>query len=758
MSSKNKIIYGDYVFLQKDFKSGNLHLATSLLSSALESNTFSAVVRSYDRSITDFMRNAPLTYFYNDQQVGVFYVQSIDRIAPEHYKISATSTIGLLSDGLHYGGIYSGETVSEILPGICGPVPYEVKTNLRDIALYGWLPVATPRDNLAQVLFAIGATVKTDLDGILRIEPLWDGVSGSVGVGQLFQGPSVSYNAKVTRVVVTEHQYTAGVEDAELFEGATQQGDIITFSEPMHSLTATGFSIIESGANYAVVTAGAGILSGKKYIHNTRQIARSVSAAQSGGSENVKSVTDATLVSLVNSAAVAERLANYYGCLETISGDIVLNRQSPGNVVNVYHPYDKEMVQACIESLDITASGILRASTKQLVGFKPLQIEQTVTYDEHELLTGSGTWTVPEGVTEVVAVLIPGGQAGYDGTAGEDCPAGGSIPYIDRDSKSYEVAANGSSSASVSASRNAAGGSAGKGGTGGDPGSSGKVLQVTVKVSPGQVISYVCGIGGTSNGAVGTPTTFGENTSESGGAMADGYTDLVTGITYAKSGTAGGDGGDGGSIGEEGESVGNASGGEGYEAVNQNYPSSGVDYPISGFEFDWSSSASFSDGGAGGGGAGGQSGSIDGSPGGNAAMGEWSRLYNWDYAISEQNMSASGNGGAGADGAGGQTYGCGGNGGAGGGGAGAIGNGSVSAQLSGTFTNRSAIVQKTSIRAEATIYPRSGGKGGPGGSGGPGADGCIILYYGKIEAIKTGAVMGAEGRIRFDRYGRLMVG
>ena len=49
-------------------------------------------------------------------------------------------------------------------------------------------------------------------------------------------------------------------------------------------------------------------------------------------------------------------------------------------------------------------------------------------------------------------------------------------------------------------------------------------------------------------------------------------------------------------------------------------------------------------------------------------------------------------------------------------------------------------------------YPGNGSDGGDGG------DGVIILYYRQPVTVPSGAVMGAEGRIRFDRYGRLMVG
>lgn len=747
----NQIVYGQWTFTDTQIHSANVYLSTSLMSDSLEANTFTADVDCTDRSIIDFERNAPLVYSHKGMQVGIFYVQDIVRIGPTTYTISATSAIGLLIEGLHYGGIYSGETVEEILPGICGNVPYEVKTNLRDTALYGWLPVASPRDNLSQVLFAIGATVKTDLNGILRIESLWNGLSGNVGEDKLYRGQSVEYGAKVTQVVVTEHQYTEGTEEAELFTGTTQQGDIITFDEPMHNLVASGFSVTESGANYAIVTAGTGTLTGKKYIHNTRQVTRTVDPYTN--SENVKSVTEATLVSLVNSVAVAERLVNYYKCQETINGDIVLDQQATGDVVTTYHPYDLETVQACIESLEINVSNTLRATATQLVGYVPPQFEQIVTYDEHELLTGSGSWTVPDGVTEIRLVLIAGGQAGYNGERGEDCPAGGSIVYRDDDEQSNPVSPGQTGTASASASRTANGGSAGQGGDGGNAGTAGNVYQTTIDVTPGDSISYSCGAGGSSNGAAGGQTTFGSLTSADGGVLPNGYTDVVTGITYALGGVAGEAGGNGGSNGSSGQSVGGASGGSGYRGDSDSRTERGE----SGW-LEWTGTASYSDGGAGGGGAGGRSGGINGSNGGDAIESVWGQLL-WQHgAESTYGACASGSGGRGANGAAGATYGSAGSGGGGGGGGGAISNATVSAQQNTSFRNTGSSTSYVDARAEVSIRPRSGGDGGAGGAGGAGAAGCIIIYYGVAKTVKTGAIIGSDNLIRLDKYGRLMVG
>ena len=363
--------------------------------------------------------NTPIIVYRGGEIKARFVSSGVSRIGPVTYQLTGRSPMGALTGMVHTGGIYTGQTVEEVVKEICGNIPSLLKSVYAGVKLYGWLPYAdgkerSARDNLAQVLFAIGAYLRTDLNGVLRIEPLWDGTASLIEVDRSYTGGTVKYDSPISAVTVTEHQYVAGTETKELFSGTAQNGDIITISEPMHSLSATGFTILESGANYAKISAGTGALTGKAYIHNTRLITQPVTA---GAAENVKSVTDATLVSLVNSYAVAKRLADYYRCRETITNDIVSGHEKPGHVVSVYHPYDKKMVSACIQSLDTTMSATLKSSMEALVGFTPAQPESAEYFDERVLLTGSGTWTPPEGAEALTVVLIGDGQ---DGTAGQN--------------------------------------------------------------------------------------------------------------------------------------------------------------------------------------------------------------------------------------------------------------------------------------------------------------------------------------------------
>lgn len=534
----HKIVFGDYVFFSRDISSASYTREKSLLNSALSMDTFTATVAHDSPQILEFDQYTKLTYFSGGVQKGIYYLQSVERTGINQYKLSAVSSILFLASTKHPGGIYTGQTVNEIVKEICGSLPVYVKTSLADIKLYGWLPYADARDNLRQVLYATGASLGTDLDGVLRVESLWDGVSNVINPSRMFVGGNIKRETPVTAVSILEHQYIEGTEEAKLFDGTVQQGDIIIFNEPMHSLSATGITILESGANYARVSAGNGSLTGKKYIHNTRLVTKPVSEAEQ---PNIKAEENATLVSLVNSNAVLDRRVAFYQCQETITNPIISTDERPGDIMMVYHPYNAEMVKACIQRAEATESSFTKATEKLLVGFVPPNTAGV--YDTVEVITEDTAWQEPEGATTARIVLIGGSAGGASGTGGKP----GTINN-----------------------------SGGEGGIGGAAGSGGKIYEFSIDLA-GKTHNIKIGLGGAGGiyaesgsnpGSPGTATTFDAYTSDMGTASETGYLDPINQTTYATPGKAGVNGGKGGKGGkstssdsEAGESVGEYSGG-----------------------------------------------------------------------------------------------------------------------------------------------------------------------------------------------------
>lgn len=600
---------------------GTVHLAVSLLGDTLEPDTLDVVVEATGAdamALMAFALDDPVELVHRGERLLLCYIQSVTRTGPKTYRVYATSGVGLLIRRPHRGGIYTGQTVDDVLPGIFGSIPYRCKTGLGRRQLYGWLPYCKPqdssaRDNLASILYTIGGTVRADRNGALMIVPLWDGYSSALGRNKLANSAAAAMDGQVTGISVTEHQYLESKETVDLYEGATADGYEVVFDEPVHHLEATGFAILESGANYAILGAGYGTLVGHKYTHITLAVTRDLSP---GRTENIVAVEDKYLVSPMASSAVADRLANYHSHKETISAPAVYLDELPGNRVYTAHPYDKVALGACLTTADITLSVHLAAQMDMLAGYVPLVDDDY--YDMVELIDKPTIWTAQED-GEITVVLIGAGGGGDGGGAGQDNARG-------------------------------SGTWRGAGGLGGLAGAAGKIYRTKLAVTAGQSFAVrpgAAGVGGApgtkdgAEGAKGTPgeeSTFGPLSSASGASSEVGWLDQTNGRTYGRPGTDGLKGGDGGQPGSKGEDV---------EWEGKTYPggfSNGGDYGGGG-------GATVAAVGHGGGPGGGNT--YDGGPGGDGA----------DATI---------------DGADGKNYGDAGSGGHGGGGGGQGGKGKIS--------------------------------------------------------------------------------
>ena len=683
--------------------SGSWYETKSLKCDSLEANSFEVTVSDSDRAITSFRKNDKVEYFRDGRRMGIFYLQTVERVGPDSYHLSGLSAVGLLMTRQHNGGIYTGQTAGEVIRDICGDIPVKVESVYESRKLYGWLPYVQPsqssaRDNLAEVLFAIGAWLGVDNDGVLRVEKLWNETASAIGPGLIHaEGCSVQYTDAVSAVEITEHQWVPSSDAVTLFEGTTEQGALIVFDDPAHDLTADGFTILESGANYAVVSAGSGTLTGQGYTHITRIIRKTVAE---DAEENVVAITDAHLVSLTNSVDVANRTADYYRHRETIQVDINPISGPPGNVVQIYHPWDKVMVSACIAERETTISGLLKSGIQALVGFTPPQPDTAEYLDERVILTDAGTWTMPEGAVTLRVVLI---GKGSDGTAGN--PGGSNI--LSSSTKSN------TSSATFSA------GAAGKGGFGGIGGDGGKINIITLEPEAGQTFVY---------DTTGDEVTFGTYSSANGAASEAGYFDSTTLEYFGRKGADGVSGGDGGAVGASGKSVGDYFGGSGTasKSIQDKWTVSGITYT--------------------------DRGSIQGFGGGGAAKGRNGRSANGsirfqafgftpDVAVNSNADGVSGS--AGDDGA---NYGDGGGGGNGGGGAGATGSVSVS------FTPSAPSGERTSCSWSGVFL-----QGGSGGAGGAGKKGCVILYYRRPKVVQTGPLVTSGQKWLLDSLGRRII-
>lgn len=164
-----------------------------------------------------------------------------------------------------------------------------------------------------------------------------------------------------------------------------------------------------------------------------------------------------------------------------------------------------------------------------------LQADGSFLFQNRQVLTGSGTFHIPAGVTEIRLLIVGGGQGGSRGQNGFFKT--GNIP--------------------------GSGVSSGNGAQGID-GHGGYVWSGVVNVNPDTDYAYSCGVGGAKSNTYGTPgeegghTTFGVYSTANGAVYSPSYTDLASGSAYGRTGVkkpldGTGDGGAGGEGGEAGQ-------------------------------------------------------------------------------------------------------------------------------------------------------------------------------------------------------------
>lgn len=667
-----RLVFPSFTVYPDNVKSITAHLSSSVDGSEVAVDTCEAVIIATSPVNPAVIRSLPygtqISYYEGATLIGLWYLESVNRISRDEYQLAMISAFGLLENVAHVGGIYQGITLSDLLSEIIGSTfSYTVDSSVASWKVWGWLPYATARENLHQVLLALGVNIFRGSNGAPRFGILSTSSPINVSDDDVYIEGQVGYNAPATSISVTEHQWVKRTTETEtvfdnLDGSPSADHTTVIFDEPYYDLTpSTGLTVNFSGVNYAIVT-GMGTLTGKRYSHIQRVISKT------SGASNVKpkeiTVTNAYLVNTMNSLNTASRLLGYYSSARTLTGKMVVGTARPGSPVSIKNAFG-EQETAIISKMDILASAKLAATFEAASDYTPPASGNN--YTTRVQKTGSTTWSKPAGITQLRIVLIGGGQGGQSGGNGYEGEGGTS-------------------------------GGGGAGGIGGQPGRGGNIFVKDITVpSAATTINVSCGIGGAGgeaptytqglyeygvsgadpvDGELGTNTIiyYGSTTysSASGQPVDNGYSDVISGDTF-------------GCVGLE-------SGQNGANGGGRSTPSGSVSY--GGVTYSGGSDGT-GDGGAGGGSGGGAAVGSNGGDGMDAAF-----LNGYWYG---------GNGGRGGDGLDQAKettiLGAGGRGGHGSGGGGGGGS------------------------AASVLLTGNGGGAGIAGSGGDGANGIVIFYY-----------------------------
>lgn len=296
-----------------------------------------------------FKSKQPLTLYSDADLLGVFFVKSYERTADRIYAVASEDYMGLLDSVIFSGGIYTSANANELLAAIftAANVPYDI-TGIAGKTVTGWLPVCTSREAARQICFAVGAAVSTARSDKVRVFVPSEEIVRKFTLADTMQGQTLTdRDTKLTELRLTLHNYAQTSESVELYKAAdsgTGSNIYVDFSEPIYGLAITNGSITSSGANFAVITANSGcVLSGKKYRDLTSVISKTNPLTNVGDPANIVEVKDMTLVGAANGQTLLSSLWEYYVKCGTITSELVMNGERPGDMVTLTTEYSGEI-------------------------------------------------------------------------------------------------------------------------------------------------------------------------------------------------------------------------------------------------------------------------------------------------------------------------------------------------------------------------------------------------------------------------------
>ena len=476
-------------------------------------------------SLINLPKDTPVWYYHQDELVGKFYIRSVTRKAKNQYELDCVSAIGLLDRKMHGGGLFRNSTFGTVLEDILAEdlhgtgdpvIDYAIDDEVAELPVSGWLPYASKRNNLYQLIFAYGVNIVKNYDGSPRFTFLYTRPSDDMlplETGDIYNGGSVEYDKAYSQIVVSEHTYVAvtDIEPVTLFDntnGSSVSNEEIWFDQApviISSLETTGSLTVIYATENSVTLTGQGVLTGKPYTHSVHTVSM---RNQDAPEEKTVSVNDCTMVNVINSQNLLNRLYAYY-CrdvnIRKVTNALVYTDERCGKLYKFKNPYGEDEV-AFLANMEINASSVNKADCEWIAAYEPAGQAGLYSHvvvlkpewdEEEQEYVYEGDWEVPEGVTEFKAVLIGGGTGGGSGWPGEN----------GQDAYAYTEVEQGDD---LSARWfGAEGGDGGNGGSGGTPG---RVKTVLVEnVTEGDSFHYVLGEGGEGGASTGfIPDTVSE--------------------------------------------------------------------------------------------------------------------------------------------------------------------------------------------------------------------------------------------------------
>ena len=535
---------------------------------AKQSRTFSGGQAVYGSDLIGFPYGTLMTLTNSGGGIDrTFYVDTAKKIGVHAYQYDAMSIIGVLDRQVFGGQVYRLAYFKDVLAdiiGASGTIFAYTCAAVQNELVSGWIPYSSKRVALQQLLFATNIhAMWDDANDQVVFDYIDHTVAATVADAKIFNTGKVEYPQLATKITVIEHSFYAQTKYENLVTlydntaGYVADNEFVQFTQApiiVSTLVATGTLTFTDATTDSAVVSGRGTLVGYPYKHTTFPVIRE--DLSHDRKEYEVSVTDAYLISLLNSENVADRMADYWFNRYLVRSDIINNGESCGKFYTLKDAFLTART-GFLQKMEKTYSSFIKVAAEFLCGvtqdipantfkyytclyYNPNTVEGAT--DPRSQAAKTGSWTVPAGVTKIRVVLIGGGQGGSSGIPGT--PGSGK--------------------------------SGGKGGAAGTPGTGGNIYIFTVDVTPGEVFDFSFGEGGAGGAALtyatyqstqqANPGVYSANphttftrrsnghvyTSQDGAPSATGWYCLALDVMMGKPGedTSEAIGGDGGNAGE----------------------------------------------------------------------------------------------------------------------------------------------------------------------------------------------------------------
>lgn len=347
----NHVEYGLMAeFGAKELRSAKMIQEIDPISTSVPINTFDFAIDSKKNIEFSFQTRQPIDVIFNGEKRATAFVKSAKRKSKTMWDIHAEDHIGLMDSVYFKGGIYSNKNAVDLIDEIfsVAKVPYGAEIGFGDIVVSGYIPYTTCREALMQVIFAIGAVADTSNSDKVNIFALKKDITQEISRRRIMQGQNFEDETRVTAVELMSHSYNETNETLVAYEAeksGTGNNIFVSFTNPLHDLTITSGSIVESGVNYAIINANSGCtLTGKKYEHTMVIHRKDNPLVLSTDIENVVAIEDATLISSNNIDKILLLCYNYIVNTEKINMRIIDGKTNINTKVGDLISYETEYI------------------------------------------------------------------------------------------------------------------------------------------------------------------------------------------------------------------------------------------------------------------------------------------------------------------------------------------------------------------------------------------------------------------------------